>query len=158
MNILKKITVKSVVGNVKKLVIDGTLAENGGQMNVMRVFGNAVGLKTGESDNGPWTAARGQFKAIALTGENEGVEFVSSVCFMPDVAMDMVEAQMMADGVSSVEFAFDISIVADEDSATGYVYTANPLLAPEEDNPLDRLASTLPKLPALEAPKKATKK
>ena len=158
MNIIKKISTKVVAGNVKKLVIDGILAENGGQMNVMRVMGNATAYKTGTSDNGDWTALRGQFKAIALCGDDEGKEYVSSVCFLPDVAMDMVLAQLMQEGVNGVEFAYDIHIVADEDSATGYVYGCNPLLAPSEDDPLQRLAAQLPELPALSAPKKAAAK
>ncbi len=59
---------------------------------------------------------------------------------MPDVALDPILGQMDA-GATSVEFGFTISILEDEKSATGYVYTAMPLMAPDQNDPLEALTS-----------------
>ncbi len=40
-----------------------------------------------------------------------------------------------------MNLVFTITIIADEDSATGYVYTATPLMEPDENDPLEALTA-----------------
>ncbi len=145
MNLLKKISVKGVIGNIKKMVASGDVACGTA---IMRVIGIANGTKEGVSDNGDWVALKGQFKATnLLTGE----QFGSGVCFMPDVATDMVSG-MLTEDVKSVEFGFDLIVKHDESSATGYTYVAKPLVEAGQDDPLARLESNI--FAKLDAPKK----
>lgn len=149
--ILKKISIKHVVGNVKGFLKDkkdekGNVLvhalEEGQEKAICQVFGVATGYKTGESDNGPWTALLGSFKAInAETGDI----FRAGQCFLPDVAMDLVLPELEKDDVDSVDFAFVINIVADESSSVGYFYTASPLLTPSGSDPLAALEARMTK-------------
>lgn len=157
-NLIKKISVNKVIGGKPKIAeIVKFFAENPEAVVLVlaRFFGTANGTKTGVSDFGEWTALAGQFRGINVkTGET----FDSGVCFLPDVALDLIVGAM---GQGSVDFAFDIGVTLDEDSATGYVYTATPLIQ-EENNPIARLASklesiALPSLPAPASEEKAKK-
>ncbi|MEG9862950.1 MAG: hypothetical protein V6Z82_06960 [Flavobacteriales bacterium] len=149
MNLIKKLTVKTVVGNLKAMVKAGDVTEGA----IMRVMGIATGQQSGTSDFGDWIAFKGKFRAInIITGE----EFHSAKCLLPEVASDLVVAAMAEN--ESVEFAFDIKIQLDETAATGYVYLAQPLVEAQQDDPLERLASSvtmaLPKPGKVEKPAK----
>lgn len=145
MALVKKLSMKIIVGNVKVLIREKEILDG---QNIVRIYGVASAIQTGESDNGPWVAFKGQFKATnLLTGEVSA----SGKCFMPDVAGDLIEGAVANGG--NVEFAFDIGIKFDDDSATGYVYTATPLMKAATDDAMNRLESNLPKLEKLEAPK-----
>lgn len=153
MALIKKISIAKVIGNLKKMVAADEITE---PTPVMRVFGVATGVKEGNSDNGPWVAVTGQFKAINLLS---GEESASGVCFMPDVAIDSVVGQLRQDGINAVEFGYDIICRPSEDSAVGYEYDAEPLIKPNEDDAVTRLEAAIAKnAPALEAPKKETAK
>lgn len=138
--LLKKISIKTVVGNIRP-IIKGM--DHGASVAVLRVVGVANGVKRGTSDYGDWEALVGMFKATNLiTGENHR----SSKCFLPDVATDMI-ASVVSNG-SPVEFAIDIHAVVDDESQLGYTYAVHPLLEPGEDDAIARLEKHL----ALPAP------
>lgn len=146
-NLIKKISIAKVIGGKPKIAsIVKFFDENktASSMVLARFYGSAVGTKTGVSDFGEWTCLTGQFRAINKT---TGESFDSGICFLPDVALDLVVGAL---GQGSVDFAFDIGVVLDDDSATGYVYTAIPLMQ-EESNPISRLEEKLAAL-ALPAP------
>ena len=149
----KKLSVKGVVGNVKKMVVEGEIADG---QKIARFLGSAHSVLTGTGDNGDWVAFKGNFGATNLiTGE----KLRSGKCFLPDVASDVLHA-MVTEADSPVEFAFDIAIKKDASSATGYVYSAVPLLQPKQDDPLSRMMEALPPVAdtmAIEA-KQETKK
>ena len=147
-NLQKKISVAKVFGKVNAAIISKN--GDGGRLNLVRFMGSAQGVKEGVSDFGEWRALTGQFRAIALSGENSGEVSDSAVCFLPDVALDLVCAQLEG-GASAVDFAFDISAVMDESVAVGYSYRATPLIAAEEESPISRLEQKLAAL-ALAAP------
>ncbi len=138
---VKKLSVKKVIGAKPKFDDEDQKTKD-----VMQVVGVASGMKTGTSDNGDWTALTGNFAAVNLeTGE----QFRSGVCFIPDVALDPIVGQLNQ-GVTAVEFGWTISIKRDENAATGYVYTARPLIEADENDPLEQLVSHLDTAPALE--------
>ena len=147
-NLIKKITTKTVCGDIKKLAKP---LKDGEGMDLVRVFGVARDIKTGESDYGPWTKFLGNFQAINIVS---GEEFKSTACMLPDTASELLEAALQNEGVNEVNFAFDISIKGDSNSTIGYQYVCSPLLEDNDSDPLAKLASSLPKLPA---PKKASK-
>jgi len=140
MALIKKISVKTVCGNIKKMIASQPEGEEK-SVPVMRAYGTATRTQTGEGDNGPWVAFVGQFKAVNLL---DGVEYTSGKMFLPDVASDLLEGALGAAENNNVEFAFDIIAVPDEASATGYVYQAESLIEPEKDDTFSRMEKTLP--------------
>lgn len=128
MGMIKKISTKTVLGNVKAIVQD---LKEGEKTRAMMVVGVAKGVRTGESTYGPWVSFKGQFKATNLLN---GEVSVSGECFLPDIASNMIEAQL-ADA-DSVEFGFDIVIKYDDDARDKYVYEIEPLFEPQENDPL----------------------
>jgi len=146
----KKISVKSIVGNVKVMVRDGEIKDG---QNVMRAYGTASTVIGGDSDYGPWIAFKGNFKAEnLLTGE----VVASGKLFLPEVGSDLLEGAVNGcDG--QVEFAFDIGVKYDDDSATGYIYTATPLLEAAEDEAMNRIEQNFAAKLDAPASKKAAK-
>ncbi len=128
---IKKLSTLKIMGKKPRLNEDEKTRD------LYQVVGIASGKKTGESDFGLWCSLTGNFAAVNLS---TGEQFRSGVLFLPDVALDPILGQMDA-GATSVEFGFTISIVEDEKSATGYVYTAMPLMAPDQNDPLEALTS-----------------
>lgn len=128
---IKKLSTPKIMGKKPRL------NEGEKTRDLYQVVGIASGRKTGESDFGPWCSLTGNFAAVNLS---TGEQFRSGVLFLPDVALDPVLGQMDA-GATSVEFGFTISILEDDDSATGYVYTATPLMAPDQNDPLEALTN-----------------
>lgn len=141
----KKISISKILGGKPSLkALLAYTAETGkADMPLCRIYGAASGTKTGVSDFGEWTALTGQFRGVnTATGET----IDSGVCFLPDVALDLVVGVLVPG--ATVEFAFDIAIRADESSATGYIYLATPLVS-EAESAISRLEN---KLKALAAP------
>jgi len=156
MKLAKKITVKGVCGDVKKNVLmlakDGVIP-NGEKIPLMRVIGKANRFEIKKTDIGESVCLKGQFMATNLeTGE----ETRAGSCYLPETAVEAV-AGMLQGEVDSVEFGFDISVVTDDSSVVGYVYDVLPLIEPQEDDAMTRLASSLPQA-ALPSPEKGEKK
>lgn len=135
MELIKKISVRDVFGG-KAEILKVVMSDQEKKHPIMRVVGIASGMRTGESDNGPWTGLKGQFSATNLV---TGQEFRSGQCFMPDVANDLVVGALMAEDSSAVEFGFIIYASYDETAATSYIYSAEPLVKPKENDPLAML-------------------
>lgn len=155
--LVKKISPRTVFGSkadIQKLVLSDQDAEHP----LFLVAGKCNGQRQGESDMGPWTALLGRFMAQKLNanGQPEGIMYVSGRCHLPNYVIESIIGQMDEPG-DVVQFKFLIGATYDENSATSYVYTAQPLLEakPEDDDVLllMQLATT-----ALPAPKKRGKK
>lgn len=146
--LVKKITSKDVMGNMKQIVRESG-KKNGETVELFTVIGQVIGHVSGESTYGVWTKLKGRFRA---TNKVTGDVFNSSVAILPDEAMDPLLAVLAIDGAESVDMAFDVNAVIDDTTAVGYVYAVLPLMAPSEDDPLERLQKALP------APKKAAAK
>lgn len=128
--LIKKISIKTV------LKARPAVPEKNGEVNqIMDLIGIANGVQPGETDKGPYNRFIGSFQATNLkTGE----VYRSGSCFMPDVAGNLILGALKG-GASSVEFGFKIGVVKDDQSATGYVYVAEPLMKPSENDPLELL-------------------
>ncbi len=144
-NLQKKISVSKCFGKVTA----ARIAKADGVLKLGQIMGQASGTKTGVTDFGEWTALTGRFRAINTeTGEVSD----SGVCFMPDVALDLVLGELNA-GAKAVEFAFELSAVADESVAVGFTYRAAPLLQLEESDPVALIQKRINEQKALAAPK-----
>lgn len=134
---IRKITTKTVCGDVKKLVHGGTVTAK--NTAIMRVLGHVQALKDGESDFGPWVAFIGTFEATnLLTGE----VYMSAKALLPGVIADLIEGQLKAvqkdDPEATVQFAVEVTVSPDESVAIGYTYGVTPLIQRAAD-PLDAL-------------------
>lgn len=88
---LKKISAKTVIGNkdeIKNIVNEA----DGKRVDLFDVFGVVKGMKTGESDSGPWVGFKGLFESYNHhTGETaQATEF-----FPPPVVSEMMETAYM---------------------------------------------------------------
>lgn len=129
--VLRKISTKSVYGKIKK-GIEAPIA-------VMRVYGSVMSVQEKSTDYGISYKFVGQFKAV----HGETLEtYKASVMFLPGIAEEMLLGSMQEG--KHTEFAFDIQAIPDDDSVTGYVYTADSLLMGGTD-PLAELEKRLNK-------------
>jgi len=136
--ILRKLSIKTVTGLLVKDI--RKWAEETPGKPIMTVMGVATGIQTGETDNGPWTALRGNFMAQNSKGER----FRGGRAFIPDGgALDMVLGMLGDDSVENVKFAYNIFVREDNASVTGYTYVSEPLLEPAENDPLEAMISGL---------------
>jgi hypothetical protein len=145
---LKKLSVATVWGKIDaKTVLNATEP-----IALMTVYGMAVGVKTGTSSYGDWTALLGQFKAIhAETGEL----FESPQLFLPEVALVPLRVALAAGDARSVKFAIKLLVKESASRKPGgsvYEYTFENVLAPAEDDPILALESEMRKQGLLPAP------
>lgn len=162
--IIRKISARHVVGNVRAIAPrenqDGSLPRD--VVPLFRVFGQASGVKSGESDNGPWTGLTGRFEAVSLvpdpdTGEIKGDSFTAPQCFLPEPTNSMIADELKredANGkrvVESLEFAFEVGVKAAKTSI-GYEYTCVPLMERAGADPLSALRDKIAALPPPKRP------
>jgi len=138
---IKKMSVATVYGKIKTADLltagpDGKIVPKG-PVKLFRVFGRAVGTKTGISNFGEWEQLTGQFRAISESGEI----FDSSALFLPDVALDAIKVALA--GATAADFAIDLYAVADEKSSVGYTYTFQHVLPPSGDDPIEKLSAQI---------------
>ena len=147
-NAVKKLSAKTIVGDVKKLVREGQLTSG---TVLYRVIGIADGVRSGESNFGPWTAFSGDFEAVnMLTGEvSRGPQFFSDKSFT-----DALLSRMNANPGAAVEFALEVAIEINDDYPMGFGYVTRPIVENAHDR-LGALRSRLAALPAPDAPAKA---
>lgn len=145
MQILKKISI-STVNALPKGGFKG-IAE---RIFAMRVLGQARTSEIVTSQYGDAVKFKGEFRAWG----QDGVESVSSVCYLPSPIDGLLSNALEISEGKPVEFAFDIFVLPDERSTTGYVYRVETLTEAAPSDPVARLASNLPAL-ALPQPKAA---
>jgi hypothetical protein len=156
---LRRITVRSVLGvspkdddKLMKAVLSGQAVP------LVRVLGITKAHKVKVTDLGESIAFIGQFKAESLYGENKGKFFTGSKCYLPQFLEEELHGLLTASGAVNgqpVTFAFEIGVKRDKESATGYQYTAKPLVEPEEGDAISLLEARVYGR-ALPAPKAAT--
>lgn len=145
--LLKKLSIKGVCGDIKAPAV-GEVRELAVIMGYARTseikkttFGDSIGF-------------HGDFKGIDI---DTGEEFRSGVCYLPDVASDLLNNAMMG-GEGSVEFGFKISVVGvkgrQEGEQNKYEYRCSPLMEAAENDPLNALENRI-KNKQLAAPKAA---
>jgi hypothetical protein len=138
---LKKITIKTVFGNVK-----GEVSKKEPSLHVLRVWGSASGTKIVTTSFGDSIGLTGRFGAInPVTGE----EFRAGRVFLPEMIAENV-AHALASGADTVQFGYDIMAEFNPTVATGYQYRCVPLVEEDkETDPLALMAKELPKMPKL---------
>jgi hypothetical protein len=137
MDILRKITLKAVCG---KLDFEKLLSAPDKKLSLMRVYGIARKAKPDQSDLGAFIRFSGSFRAENMeTGE----VFQSGVLILPGVAQDLLNGALDGEGVEDVQFGFEIGAHYDADSVTKYVYDVKSLVAPAQDDPLERMSKLL---------------
>lgn len=139
---IKKLSVATVCG---KLDVKAIL-NSAEPIKLMRVIGQAVDQKRGESSYGDWTALLGRFKATNLaTGEISE----AATLFLPEVALIPLQVALAA---GPVMFAIEISVKSATNVKPGgsvYEYTWEPLLPPTDSDPIKQMEE---RLLALSAP------
>lgn len=141
--LLKKISAKNVMETRIKAPDKAT--------DLYTVIGIARGTRSGEGDNGPWTALIGGFEATRIS---DGKVFQSPQVFLPDPMNAMLAEKLRQDDVNEIEFAVMVGYKP-KDVPCGYEYTCSTLIDADQADPLADLRN---KVLALEAPKKTTTK
>ena len=141
---VKKLSVSTIHGKIDlKKVLNSDKA-----VPIMRVIGQAVSSKRGESAYGPWTALLGQFRATNLA---DGEQSDGAVLHLPDVAMTPI---LVALASGPVTFAIELQVQKSTSGKAGgspYEYAFTHLLPPSDNDPLAMLEK---QLLALAAPDK----
>jgi hypothetical protein len=136
MELVNKITIKGLVGAVKGIIkgkADGEIVK------LAQIVGICNGTGVVPTQYGDSTFLKGQFKMKSLL---DGKEQQSGKCFLPDSAINLVAGQL-TDDCKAIQFAFNIGVKVDDSIQIGYVYTIEPLLSPEANNPLALLEQKL---------------
>jgi len=146
MDFLKKITMAKI-GLDRKML---KKACEKGPVRVMRVYGQTSKVEYGSGDNGDWTRFKGQIEAVNLLTKKISR---SGALFLPGVASDILEGELLAakgeDENSNIQFGFEIGVVASDNSATGYEYTAASMVQESDSDVLSAIRSSLPDKPVL---------
>lgn len=136
MEILNKITVKSVCGNISETAKAMQFDE---QRDLCMVIGVVKSSEVVKSQYGESHRLIGEFKAVNLATQEQ---FFSGSCFLPAIAESLVIGQMDNTIENALQIAFKIGIKKAENKV-GYEYTVKPLIKPAENNPLSSLESKI---------------
>lgn len=155
---VKKISTATVYGKINLVSLVKHHEKNGADtpLMLMRVYGQAVGEKTGTSAYGDWNALVGRFKAVNLeTGE----EMEASQCFLPEIALIPLRVQLAQPETKSVTFAIDVGVrlIPENKQRAGgspYEYLFENVVAPSDDDPLLKLEAEMNKNKPLALPGK----
>lgn len=136
---VKKLSVGKLFGTIK--VADLLTTENGlivsrGPVHLARFGGVATGIKEGASDFGPWKALVGDFVGYSA---KDGSEQRAPYLFLPDVALVPLTVALAQPSANGVRFMIDIFAVHNEESSTKYVYTWEPVIKPQGQDPVAEL-------------------
>lgn len=134
-NLIKKISAKTIVGN---------LSAPEKATPLYTVIGIANGIKTGNSTYGEWLALTGRFEAVNIeTGE----AYVAPQVFLPEPMQGLIAATVRTPddigNTPSVKFAVEVGFKPAK-SVLGYEYTVRELIDAEENDPLADLRKALP--------------
>lgn len=128
----------------------------GEEKKMMIVMGFAKSFETKVTTFGDSIGFHGDFKGIDM---DTGEEFRSGVCYLPDVAEDLL-MHAMEGNAGVVEFAFEIGVVGVKGRTDGeagkYEYRCKPMMKSSENDPMVLLEERLKK-GLLDAPKKSEK-
>ena len=151
--LLKKITLRTVFGG-KGDVLETVMKDKQKEHMLMRVHGFANGIREAESrevgQDGEKIKSKGLVGEFEATNLVTGEAFFSPVCWLPQMAVDLVAGQLGEED-ARVGFAYDIGVVYSEASATSYEYTVRPLTKLQETDAMTTLKNSLPPLEATKA-------
>lgn len=147
--LLKKISAKTVIGDVKALA---TESDDGARLKLFVLIGRITGIQTGSSNFGDWIAFKGAFE---VTNCNTGETSKSPKCFLPEPVQSMLVDALKAH--ETVDFAVELGIRVDRTLPTGYEYTVEPLAEMQESDELAHLRDLSKQRLALAAPEEPVK-
>jgi len=142
MQLIKKLSSKSIIGNVKKIAfaefyLDNDLEklnpEGKSELSLYTIYGVCSGIKTGTTDNGEWISFEGEFKA---TRDHDGEVFRAPRAFLMEPAAGMLQAALEVG--DTIELAFNVSMVP-ANNAYGYEYRCSQLLEVKETDAIAAL-------------------
>ena len=123
-NVLKKITVKEVCGEILLKNIPET-----GVLWLAKIVGFAQGAKSGETQYGIWHALTGEF---AATNTATGEVYASATAIIPGAMGDMlisaVHAALHEDASAKVKFAVRVGVKISPRDKNKYVYEVQPII------------------------------
>lgn len=128
MQLLNKITVKTVCGDLENAVTEVKPV-----LDIIQVIGIVKDKEKITTNLGDSWKLKGEFKAINLVTKEA---FYSANCFLPGLASDLVVNQLSNEGDNAVQFAFIIGIKYAKNKV-GYEYSVKPLIKPAENNALN---------------------
>lgn len=136
MKLLNKVTIKNVLGKKP----NGALLGDAQEFDIMTVYGTVKDSKPGVHTfgDGKESLYIKFFGDIRAVRSSDGVEFRSREVILPNLAEGVlapVVEGLDKDAGESVRFAFQIGMRKAE-TATGYEFTAEPLVESEEHDPL----------------------
>lgn len=118
---LKKLTPKSIIGDVKKL---SKQYESGTIVPLYDLVGVVDTFETGESNYGPWTAFKGDFAFTSHLNPDDSGEAKKAFVHEPVLSY-------LLDAVTNneaVEFAITVSLRVDDELPTGYEYVCESMI------------------------------
>lgn len=134
-NMLRHIDMKAIGVNSKQLL--KTLEPKESKL-IAVVGGVARKIKTGENNGRIWVKYLGEFFGIPKIGDQVGKEFNSNAAFLPGSQLNEA-LESLVDGKNDVEFAYEIYLVEDEKSVTGYNYVGKSMLEAQTSDVLNNL-------------------
>lgn len=134
MELIRKITIRTV--GVSKADIKAKVKDAEGGVPLVRIVGETVEAKVGQTDKGQFIRLLGDFVAI---NESTGKRYQSAQCILPTFVSEPLAAALKMS--QSVSFALLIGAKADDDSITGYVFTVESLTKAEPTDKMRRLLS-----------------
>ncbi len=147
---VKKITIAGIHGqiDVKKVL------NSEEPLSVMRVYGRAVARKQVPTPFGESTCLLGSFEAV---GTETGQIQQASQLYLPEVALiPILSAMIDGDNIRPVTFAIELFVRQSVNKKAGgsvYEYEFQPLIPPEDTDPMEMLRAKLSEVaPALPAP------
>ena len=132
---VKKLSIKTVVGGVDPREV----LKADKPISLMKVWGTAVGTKTGEAQYGQWTALVGSFEA---SNSETGEVSAASQLFLPDVALLPIQVALSAPDARGVNFAIELFVRPAVDGKPGgsvFEYTFEPLMPAAANDPMAAL-------------------
>ena len=172
--IVRRLNPKDVIGgNIRDLVMDGKIKLPG---DLYTLIGRANNIREGESAFGPWTELRGEFEATNIAADSPayGQKFISTACFVPGPAGDLLVQQVrsfVTEPIAVTEEQFkktgrtyrvtgeyvEMALIigakkAERPGGAPYEFTVRPVVAVQKADSLAsmraKITAYLPRLPA----------
>lgn len=145
---IKKLSVKEVIGDVKK-ILRGIENDKDG-VDLYLLGGVATGFSTGTGTYGDWTKIQGDFLCHSLI---DGRRFSAPACFVQEPVQGYLLNALS--NATEVEFTVKVRLMRDDSVAIGYTYILTPVLNAEQTDKLEKVRSRMSEVLAkyLPAPK-----
>jgi hypothetical protein len=119
---LRRITLRTIELTQKVVRAEAYKNGNAQVTPLAKIAGTTTQAKTGQTEKGQYTALLGDFVAINLL---TGAMYTSGKCILPNFISEQLASALALS--QTVDFALEIGVKQDDDSATGYIYTVKSL-------------------------------